>query len=105
MRGLCALWQPAAEPLAMIGLLADLGERAIGLHGLDLVRLDGNLQWLPPGRGQGSSLDSWQDRDPGLPVLGGRHVLELRAGPLWQLWTIDRQAEGGWHGQLRLENR
>ena len=39
------------------------------------------MSWLPPsGQSAASPLPSWGAADPGLPVLGDRHVIELRAG-------------------------
>jgi len=105
-RGIVALRAPEAEWVAPPDLLASLGPRAIGLAELDHVRLDGNFTWLPrPGRPAGESIASWHQGDPGLPVMGAHHVLELQAGPLWQVWALVRQPSGEWHGQLFLENR
>lgn len=105
-RGLVALTVPDASWLTPTALLADLGPRAIAQHDLDHVRLDGNFTWLmAPGRRDGNSLASSYPGDPGLPILGPHHVLELHHGPLWQVWTLVRQPTGNWHGQLFLENR
>jgi N-acetylmuramoyl-L-alanine amidase len=105
-RGTVALLQPEAPFARVPELLDPLGARAIGRDRLDLVRLDGNLSWLPPsGQVTGVPLPSWSITDPGLPVLGDRHVLELRDGPHWQLWALEREPEGPWHGRVLLENR
>ncbi len=105
-RGTVAMLQPDAPFLAVTDLLDILGDRAIPRDRLDLVRLDGNLSWLPPsGQVTGAPLPSWSADDPGLPVRGDHHVIELRAGPHWQLWTLDRVPGGQWHGRVLLENR
>jgi N-acetylmuramoyl-L-alanine amidase len=97
---------PTAPPVAVADLLDALDARAIPRHRLDLVRLDGNFQWLPPSGQPGAApLPSWGAADPGLPLPGDRHVLELRAGAHWQLWELHPRPEGTWRGQLLLENR
>jgi len=97
---------PEVPQVQVSELLQALGHGAIPLSQLDLVQLDGNFQWLPPsGHSSPSSLPSWGVGDPGLPVRGDHHILELRAGSQWQLWAVERQPEGDWHGRVLLENR
>ena len=99
------LLEPEVRALDLGRMLADLGERALTAGRLDYGCLDGNLQWLPPGPERNWSLTSNWDGDPGLPGLGGRHFLELHAGPQWQLWELSRLPEDHWHGQLLMEGR
>ena len=100
------LLDPTLPLVAVSDLLDALGARAIARDRLDLVRLDGNFQWLPPSGQPGAApLPSWGAADPGLPLPGDRHVLELRAGAHWQLWELHRRPEGTWRGQQLLENR
>lgn len=109
LRGLVALLQPDAEPVSLAELLAALGDgsgdRAIGAARLGHATLDGNLPWLPPGPGPDQALISWWTGDPGLPLRGGRHLLELHAGPHWQLWALSRGPDDTWHASLLEENR
>lgn len=88
-------------------LLAVIGERGLPPDRLDYLRLDGAFVWIPPdGQAIGSSLTSWQTSDPGpLPVAGGRHVVELHAGPHWQVWALHRDHDGRWSAQSFLSNR
>ncbi len=104
--GTVELFEPDTPGVRLPELIAALGAGALDAATLDLVRLDGNLQWLPPyGPRSKSSVPSWQTGDRGLPARGDRHVLELRAGSRWQLWTLDRSPSGDWHGRMFLENR
>lgn len=87
-------------------LLTCLGSRAIDRTRLDYLRFDGNITWLSPaGQSPDQTVASWVAGDPGLPAAGAHHVLELHAGPHWQLWTLTRQPSGDWHGRVFLENR
>jgi len=105
-RGTVAVLEPEAPFASIPDLLERLGNRAIPRDRLDLLRLDGNFSWLPPsGQVVGTPLPSWGADDPGLPALGDHHLLELRAGPHWQLWALDRLPGGDWHGRVLLENR
>jgi len=104
--GTVALLVPDAELLRIDDLLASLGPRALPRDRLDRAVLDGNLHWLPPpGQPFAPGLPSGEPVDRGLPVRGDRHVLELHAGPLWQLWALERQPPGTWQGRMLLENR
>lgn len=106
LRGIVTVRSPDAAWLSPPSLLAGLGPRAIAPAALDHVRLDGNFTWLPgTGRADDESLPSWHRDDPGLPIVGPHHVLELHAGPLWQVWTLVRRPDGQWLGQIFLENR
>jgi N-acetylmuramoyl-L-alanine amidase len=106
LRGTVAAFAPGTPSLTWADLQAALDDRAIAAARLDLVRLDGNFGWTPPsGQGDGAAVPSWSDGDPGLPVRGDRHLVELRSGPHWQLWALERPAVGGWRGRLVMENR
>jgi len=105
-RGIVGQLSPDAPWLSPVAVLTDLGERAIPCQRLDYLRLDGNFSWLPPaGHGSTQPVASWEPGDPGLPAAGQHHVLELHAGPHWQLWTLTRQPSGEWHGRVFMENR
>jgi len=104
--GTVSLLQAGVEAVPPADLVAALAPRALASERLDLVRVDGNFQWLPPpGQSWDTLVPSPGGGDCGVPLLGDRHVLELRAGPLWQLWAITRQPSGSWQGRLLLENR
>jgi N-acetylmuramoyl-L-alanine amidase len=49
---------------------------------LDMILIDGSLLWLP-GR-----------PDPGVPISGRRHILEIRAGNAWWLKSLTLGASG-----------
>ena len=105
-RGSVALLEPSVEFALVPDILRNLGARALPADRLDLARLDGNFVWIPaPGQPQAARVPSWGADDPGLPVRQISHVLELRAGAHWQLWTVSRQPGGDWHGRILLENR
>jgi N-acetylmuramoyl-L-alanine amidase len=60
---------------------------------VDWALLDGNLAWtpLPPAIPVGAAVDFVDsDQGPGLPGLQPHHVLEIHAGPRWQIWRLDR---------------
>ena len=105
-RGTVTLLEPTVEFALFPDILQRLGDRALPTDRLDLARLDGNFVWLPPpGQPAAAAVPSLVAADPGLPLLEGHHVLELRAGPHWQLWTVSRRPGGDWDGRILLENR
>jgi hypothetical protein len=104
-------WHRAEARAILLALLAVSGEPAIWDHLLhlpvilaeleplgglpaaevDWALLDGNLAWsplpaLPTFAATPDSLDS--GAGPGLPDLLPGHVLELHAGPRWQVWLV-----------------
>lgn len=104
-RGTVDLLQPGVPTVLMTDLLHVLGRRSIPVDDIDVVRLDGNAVWLPPAGHSASALvPSWATGDPGLPLLGSHHTLELHAGPHWQLWLLNRQPAGDWRGRVFLES-
>ena len=85
-----------APTLDVAAVIADL-DGGIALDSVDWAELDGNLMWSPvSGRDTGGTtsiagdftLDSGQG--PGLPDLMDRHILEIHAGPAWQLWLLEK---------------
>jgi len=77
---------------------------ALPLARVDRVVLDGNFPWLPLGNvapnptGEISAAVS-STGAPGLPAIGARHTLEIHAGPMWQLWILEKD-EQGYRGSL-----
>jgi N-acetylmuramoyl-L-alanine amidase len=106
LRAVVSLLAADTPFVAPSDLLTALGPRAIALDRLDHLRLDGNLPWLPPaGHPSATAVPSWAGGDPGLPAAGPHHVVELHAGPHWQVWTLTRSPAGSWQGRIFLESR
>ncbi len=106
LRGTVDVLAPGTAWASMDTLLASLGADALPAATLEVALLDGQLTWLPPpGRAAAAAVASGWDGDPGLPTGPGRHLLELRGGPLWQLWALSRPDQGAWQARLLQERR
>lgn len=80
---------------------------AVAADDLDQALWDGNFPWLPrnaatPWQNDSGYLMSWDD--PGWPVQGDLHTLEIHRGGHWQLWRVDTRGPEP-EAQLILENR
>ncbi|MEN8007770.1 MAG: N-acetylmuramoyl-L-alanine amidase [Candidatus Krumholzibacteriota bacterium] len=98
------------QPESRLAPTLDVAAVIAGLDGgirpdeVDWAELDGNLLWSPlPPRNEDQahrppstvaeySLDS--RHGPGLPALGDRHTLEIRAGSKWELWLLEKSDSG-----------
>ncbi len=106
LRGTVEVLAPQTAWVAVDTLLGALGTGALPAASLEVLQLDGQLTWLPPaGLATAPALASGGTGDPGLPTGAGRHLLELRSGPLWQLWALGRPEGGSWQARLLQERR
>ena len=92
-----------APTLDVAAIIAGL-TGGIPVDEVDWAELDGNLIWSPmprrqdPRDGPNSSNRALNSLDspygPGLPALGHRHTLEIRAGSKWELWLLEKSGSG-----------
>jgi len=104
-----------AHSVDLARVIADAGLRMLPPASVTWALLDGNLFWQPlrpatrtavDGRSTGTELaDVSYLETPGLPASGPRHLLEVHAGPQWQLWALTRDSDGSFSYQLLRENR